>query len=109
MTDIHNFRQFGLYVVIINGDNSIELQNRHYLPLGLTKDSQLEGFVHIKPVLSEHGINALKELASINHDGNRVYIFDSDLDSPDIVPRTANKKDAYFAKLNAVYKIIYGW
>ena len=109
MTDINNFRQHAPYVVKLHADKSVEILNRLYLPLGLTSKSELEGHRHVKPVLSESGINALKALANTELDGNNIYLFDTDADSPDNIPRSESKIAAYFAKLNVVNGIIYGW
>ncbi len=109
MTDINNFRQHAPYAVILHADKSVEILNRLYLPLGLTSKSELEGHRHVKPVLSESGINALKALANTELDGNKIYLFEKDDQSPDDIPRCESKIASYFAKVNVVNRIIYGW
>ena len=108
MTTLSNFQQFATYYVNIYDDNTVEYFNRRDFPIGLATKRQQLDTTPVKIKLSKYRIAKLKTMAEDIYGQLRVYLYTSDMDRPDLPPRTRAKKSQYFERKAAIDEIVLG-
>lgn len=106
MTENTNFRVHAPYFLKVYDDNSVEWFNRLYLPIGIENKNQLLEVAPDNVELSKCEADKLRKMCEQDHGEERLYLYDSDMKSPNLPERSKDNILRYFKLKNKVESII---